>query len=116
MGSDAFKRYMQKLGVSLAQKLIPRLAGMPPDDRLEELLRIMNDLGFQTKVVDDPSGGKKTIVASNCVYHDLAKKHQEICEFDRVLISSLLEKDVEHAECMAKGCATCNFKILKGSE
>jgi DeoR family transcriptional regulator, suf operon transcriptional repressor len=116
MGPDAFTRFMHKLGDSLAQKLLPRLAGLPTRERIAALLQIMDELGFQTKELADPSGNDTVITASNCIYHDLAQQHQEICEFDRTLIAALLESDIEHLECMAKGCATCSFKILKASE
>jgi predicted ArsR family transcriptional regulator len=71
MGSEAFQRYLHKLG-----------------------------------------SNERTIEACNCIYHDLAQKHEEICEFDRTLMSSLLDKDIEHVECLAKGGTVCRFKII----
>ena len=61
---------------------------------------------------DQCGSNERIIEACNCIYHDLAQKHEEICEFDRALITSLLDKDIEHVECMAKGGAVYRFKIL----
>ncbi|MDO9105138.1 MAG: winged helix-turn-helix transcriptional regulator [Methylovulum sp.] len=113
MGSEAFKRYLHKLGTSLSQSLLPQFEGKPNSERMAELLKVMAQLGFQAKAVVDSDDS--SIEACNCIYHELAQKHEEICEFDRALITSLLDKDIDHVECMAKGGAICRFKIIKQS-
>ncbi len=112
MGSEAFQRYLHKLGRSLSENLLSRFKGKQTDERIEELLKIMDDLGFKTRKLTASDNNERAIEACNCIYHDLAQKHEEICEFDRTLMSSLLEKDIEHVECMAKGGAVCRFKII----
>ncbi|SJM94610.1 helix-turn-helix transcriptional regulator [Crenothrix polyspora] len=113
IGSEAFQRYMSKLGDNLSQSYKYRFTGKPADERREELLKIMDDLGFKTgSKTDLDSNDPTTIKAYNCIFHDLAQKHNEICQFDIALMTSLLEKDVELVECMAKGSGACCFKIL----
>jgi predicted ArsR family transcriptional regulator len=80
-------------------------------DRIEELSRVMNDLGFQVKTVRDSETQESELQAFNCIYHDLAQKHHEICEFDLALMSSVLDKEVEQLSCMAKGDCVCRFKV-----
>jgi DeoR family transcriptional regulator, suf operon transcriptional repressor len=113
IGHEAFQRYMHKLGDSLSQSYQYRFAGKKPTERREELLKIMDEMGFKTSsktdsVDDDPT----TIKAYNCIFHDLAQKHNEICKFDIALMTALLEKDVELTECMARGNGVCCFKII----
>jgi DeoR family suf operon transcriptional repressor len=112
MGSEAFQRYLHRLGNNLSQNFLSRFKGKQTDERIEELLKVMDELGFKTKNLKDSDSNERTIEACNCIYHDLAQKHEEICEFDRTLMSSLLDKDIEHVECMAKGGAVCRFKII----
>ena len=112
MGSEAFLRYLHKLGNNLSQSLVSRFIGKQADERIEELLKIMDELGFKTKNAKDSDRNERTIEACNCIYHDLAQKHEEICEFDKTLMSSLVDKDIELVECMAKGGAVCRFKII----
>lgn len=112
MGSEAFQRYLHKLASNLSQSLLPQFIGKQPDERLDALLKVMDSLGFQTKKVTDSDSNEPIIEACNCIYHDLAQKHEEICEFDRTLMSSLLDKDIEQVECMAKGGAVCCFKLI----
>ncbi|MGZ8188205.1 MAG: helix-turn-helix transcriptional regulator [Methylosarcina sp.] len=116
MGQEDFRRYLHQLGLSLSQSLLPRFEGLTTDKRIEELLKVMDSLGFQTQTSEDEKGQPPSIEAFNCVYHDLANKHEEICEFDRALISTLLNKEIDHTECMSKGGAKCCFKIKKKSE
>jgi DeoR family transcriptional regulator, suf operon transcriptional repressor len=113
MGSEAFQRYMHKLGSNLSQSLLPQFNGKKTDERIEELLKVMDGLGFKTRNMTDSGSNERTIEACNCIYHDLAQKHEEICEFDRTLMSSLLDNDIELVECIAKGGAVCRFKIIK---
>ncbi|MDP2097415.1 MAG: HTH domain-containing protein [Methylobacter sp.] len=109
MGAERFKAYMQKLGRNLADKLRERFDGKGLDERVDELVAIMAGLGFQVQVELDAEN--LHIKASNCVYHDLAQQHHEICAFDLALMSSLLDKDVEPLKCMAEGDCHCRFKI-----
>lgn len=111
MGSEAFQRYLHKLAVNLSQTLLPHFDGKQTDERLQELLKVMDGLGFETRNKSDSDSNQESVEACNCIYHDLAQKHEEICEFDRTLISCLLDKKIEHVECMTKGGAVCCFKI-----
>lgn len=113
IGSEAFQRYMYKLGENLSQSYKYRFTGKQADERRTELLKIMDELGFKTdSKLGSTSEEKTTIRAYNCVFHDLAQKHNEICQFDIALMTALLEKDVELSECMAKGSGMCCFKIV----
>ena len=111
IGPERFKAYMQKLGGRLADKLSGKFDGKSLSERVDELALVMTDLGFQVKVGMGPGTEGQNIQAFNCVYHDLAQKHHEICEFDLALMSSLLDKEVEQLSCMAKGDCSCRFRI-----
>ncbi|MDD5578623.1 MAG: HTH domain-containing protein [Methylobacter sp.] len=108
---ERFKGYMQRLAGRLANNLKGKFAGKKLNERIDELVKIMTDLGFQVKTASESEADRPVIQANNCIYHDLAQKHTEICEFDLTLMSSLLEKDVEQLSCMAKGDCNCKFRI-----
>ncbi len=116
MGSEGLKIYLQKLGKSLAQSLLPRFAGKNTEERIVELSTIMEDLGFQVSASDKDTKEHSYIQACNCIYHDIAQKHSEVCELDKALISTLLDKKIELVDCMAKGEHICSFKINKNDE
>jgi predicted ArsR family transcriptional regulator len=112
LGSEAFERYLHKLGSNLSKSLLPQFEGKQTGERIETLVKVMEGLGFNARKIKDFSSNEYAIEANNCIYHDLAQKHEEICEFDRSLMSSLLNKDIDQVECMAKGGAVCHFKII----
>jgi len=112
LGTEAFLRYLHKLGSKLSQSLLPQFEGKQEHERIELLLSVMDGLGFNVRHMTELDSTDQTIEACNCVYHDLAQKHEEICEFDRTLISTLLGKTIDHEECMAKGGAVCRFRII----
>ncbi len=113
MGSEALKVYLQKLGDTLAQSLIPKFEGKSTEERITELATIMEDLGFQLTEKQQSTETHHYLEACNCIYHDLAQKHHEVCELDKTLISTLLNKNIELVNCMAKGGHNCRFKIEK---
>jgi len=110
-GEEALKTYLQSLGSTLAQSLLPRFEGKQTEQRIAELIVIMEDLGFNVSSTKDLGDNHHYISACNCIYHDLAQKHSEVCELDKTLISTLLNKDIELIECMAKGEHSCRFKV-----
>jgi DeoR family transcriptional regulator, suf operon transcriptional repressor len=111
MGSDQFVRYMRRLGKKVADSLEKRMAGIDEEQQLNELVKIMNELGYKAKAQTDCQDGLKRLYADNCVYHDLAQKHQQICKFDVSIMSSLLNKTVQLTDCMARGDCQCRFVI-----
>lgn len=110
LGSKHFQDYMQRLGSSLSATLKPQFEGKDLNERIDELVKTMKNLGFQASIAN-VNNDQHQIKACNCVYHDLAQKHQEICEFDIALMTSLLDRKVELVACMAKGDHCCQFKV-----
>jgi len=111
MSAEDFQGYMHRLGIKLANNLRSQFEGKNLNDRMDELLLIMTNLGFQVTTDFESETGKSIIRANNCIYHDLAQKHNEICAFDLALMSSLLDKEVKQLSCMAKGDCACHFRI-----
>ncbi|TRW94434.1 helix-turn-helix transcriptional regulator [Candidatus Methylobacter oryzae] len=111
IGPERFKAYMQKLGGKLADKLQGRFEGKDLHERVDELATVMAGLGFHVKVDREPEAEGLNMQAYNCIYHDLAQEHHDVCEFDVALMSALLDKQVEQLSCMAKGDCNCSFRI-----
>ncbi len=109
MGEESFRLYLSRLGKKLAQKILEDFVDQNTENRLNHLIETMVNLGFQAKSAH--KNGQLNIEACNCIYHDIAQQHSEICEFDKSLISTLLDKNIELTECMAKGGHICRFGI-----
>ncbi len=108
MGGEALAQFMSRLGSKVADSLAAQFKDQNIAEKVQTLSAILHNLGYQATV--EKHDGAMTINAVNCVFHDLAQEHTELCEFDRSLIRTLLDNPVEQIECMAKqGCA-CRFK------
>ncbi|HEY8539755.1 MAG TPA: transcriptional regulator [Steroidobacteraceae bacterium] len=81
-------------------------------ENIERLSEVMDELGYDARVGKD-IGGAPTLEADNCVFHELAMKHPEICHFDLALLSGYTGSKVELHECMARGGHVCRFRFQK---
>lgn len=108
MGGEALEKMMWNMGVKLAESLAPQFSHKNPQQKLEALVELMQSLGYHAEL--EQIDGRPSVKAVNCVYHDLAKQYPELCQFDRALISILLERPIEQTACMAKQDCACRFK------
>jgi DeoR family suf operon transcriptional repressor len=109
LGQDGLTRFTRELAAAVAAGLAPRLEGKGPRERIEEVARIMNELGYDARVVAE--GTTPCIVASNCVYHHLAREFREVCEFDLGLLEHLTGARAGHTECMVREGKVCRFPL-----
>lgn len=72
--------------------------------------RLMDELGYDARTGPDLAGAP-TIEADNCVFHELAMKNPEVCQFDLSLLSGLTGSKVDLDECMARGGHVCRFRF-----
>jgi predicted ArsR family transcriptional regulator len=112
-GSEGLSLWLRDIAETIAKSLAPRLDGKTGSARLGEVVRIMDELTFEAKAAETEDA--PAIEASNCVYHELAVSHPEICQFDIALIARLTGQDVEHTECMVRGGGVCRFKLSGGA-
>lgn len=110
LGTEGLQGKMNEIAKTLAQNLKPKLNGMSLTEKISEVSRIMQKLGFETEVIEGDD--LPLIVAHNCVYHHLAKEFEEVCQLDRALLESLLESEINHEECIVRGGDVCKFKIM----
>lgn len=109
-GGDALRKRLGVMGVKVANQLRAQHPALRSRaDRVLKLAELMEQLGYNTAgtTVLDPT----VISADNCVFHDLALKDPEVCQFDLALLSTFTESRVDHQECMAKGGHVCRFKF-----
>ena len=113
VGEEQVSRFMYDLGVKLSAGLIPRLVGKNRAERVDEIVKIMNETGFAARVTSPGKGEKlPRIECKNCVFHDLSKDYTEVCQFDLGFLSGLMGAPIEHQECMQRGGQACRFRFL----
>jgi predicted ArsR family transcriptional regulator len=112
VGEEQVSQYMYDLGVNLSAGLIPRLVGLNRTERIDEIVKIMNETGFVAQTITGANGEKlPRVQCKNCVYHDLSKDYPEVCRFDIGFLAGLMGAAVEHLSCMQRGGDACRFKF-----
>ena len=110
LGSEGLISFLRALAADVGRQLRPRMEGKDRDQQIGEVHAILNELGYDAKVIPPASRELPMISAHNCVYHKLAAKHPEVCQFDLALLEVLLENHTaSQAECMVKGGTACRF-------
>jgi predicted ArsR family transcriptional regulator len=114
-GNAGLEDFMHRLGVRTANSLLPQVEGKTEAEKIDFLINTMQGMGYEAGVAPQTQtdGEEPLINACNCVYHTIAMKYEQVCEFDRALISTVLGKEVEQTQCMAKGKHTCQFLLHK---
>lgn len=85
------------------------------DEKVQKMSEIMEQLGYNIRSTAGAEGAT-VIEADNCVFHDLAMKNPDICQFDLALLSTFTDSSVDHQECMAKGGNMCRFKFCAAAK
>ena len=77
-------------------------------NKVQALSELMDDLGYDARTAQDAA---PTIEADNCVFHELAMRNPEVCQFDLALLSGYTGAKAELTECMARGGHVCRFRF-----
>ena len=115
-GVAGLREKLGTMGVGVAQQLLSQNSVLKTrEQKVEKLSEVMEELGYNTRSFAVNSDAL-TIEADNCIFHNLAMKNPEICQFDLALLSTFMDSTVNHEECMAKGGNVCRFKFKDKDE
>jgi len=110
-GADGLRERMSAMGAAVGQQLRQQYFGLENEQqRIEKLSEVMGQLGYNTRSVK-VADGNSTIEADNCIFHNLAVKNPEVCDFDLTLMSTFTDRKIDHQECMARGGNVCRFNF-----
>jgi len=108
-GADGAKDAMIRLGEQVAASSSAEITATEFNAKLEQVVGLMQQLGYAATIESDSDDEQAMIRANNCVFHELAQEHNEVCQFDISLLSKLLDKPVRQKSCMALGDDYCRF-------
>lgn len=114
LGPEQARDRLATLGARIGAQLSAQYPGLGSrSEKIQKLSALMEDLGYSTRV-ESPGDGKRIplIEADNCVFHELALKDPDVCQFDLALLSTFTDSKVDHVECMARGGNVCRFKFV----
>ena len=110
-GGAGLRKRLVEMGTAVGEQLRAQHAGADTRQRkVAALAQVMDQLGYNARATA-ASDKSPVVEADNCVFHELAMKNPEICQFDLAMMGALTESKVDHQECMARGGNICRFKF-----
>lgn len=116
IGSDGLSERLSEMGTRIGNQLKMQHPGLVTrEEKVQKLSQLLTEIGYNVRQLED-NLDRTIIDAENCVFHDLAMKNPDICQFDLALTSTFTDSKVDHQECMAKQDNICRFKFLPKSK
>ena len=106
LGAEGAAEKLAQMGRNVGEKVRAEFSGSE-DARIAALAETMAEIGYEASA----KPGATEIEAQNCVFHQLAAKHPQVCRFDLGLLAAASGKSVEHSACMVRGDAKCCFRF-----
>ena len=113
LGAEAVGRIMKDLARKVAGSMEARFKDKPSLELLNELTKVLNELGYRAYLKQSDLRKGAVIEANNCVYHSVAKEHPELCQFDVQFLKEASGLSVKLESCIARGGASCRFCLKK---
>lgn len=82
---------------------------LPLEKRLDYLVALLSEEGFLSTWEQTPDGYR--LVEYSCPYLSIGSTHGEVCNFDKQLMSGILQLEVQQHSCMLQGSNCCQFTI-----
>ena len=114
-GPDGLGNRLTEIGTRIGNQLKMQHPELKTrEEKVQKLSQIMTEMGYSVRQLEDKE--PTVIDAENCVFHELAMKNPDICQFDLALVSSFTDSTIDHQECMARHDNICRFKFLPKSK
>lgn len=112
---DVFAARRRQAESMLRTRLAASLpAGAPLADRVRELARLQDDLGYLAEAIVDGDGLR--LVQHNCAVNDVARANPAACRAELELFRGILDADVVRERHIAGGDRCCEYRVFPAGE
>jgi predicted ArsR family transcriptional regulator len=94
---------------TMAADVARRLDGLPLKQRLERMVELLAEEGFEAQV--EQQDRQILIRETSCPYFRIGRKHPEVCTVDQSFIATALSLPVERVTCLLEGADLCTFAV-----
>lgn len=109
-GTAAVQEMLGAMGAQLGADAAARIGAATNAEEATRLLAEQLDvLGYEARTVT--AGDHDEVEAWNCVFHNLAKTHPDVCRFDIAFMSAATGRPVQRTQCMLHGSPACRFRL-----
>ena len=109
-GDDLKMQVLKKVGQLLANHYLPRITAKNPEDRLKQLMELMNEEGSLVEVRE--VNGDLVLLRRSCPFISMVDEERAICTVDQDVMSHVVGKQVRRSACRHDGAPCCTFEIV----
>lgn len=106
----AAERLFTSLGERIAEEHAAELEGLPVEERLDAVVRMMSAEGFVVCWTAE-SDGSYLVQEIACPFETLGEVHRDVCCMDQRLLQVALKADVVRERWRLEGDSSCAFRI-----
>lgn len=110
-GKAGVQALLASVGRELGAAAASRVAEESDGEVAARLAEQLDAIGYEASTVQ--RDGETQVEAYNCVFHQLAKAHPDICRFDLAFMEAATGRPIQHMECLLRGGHACRFRIGK---
>lgn len=103
------KGLLQRIAIGLAASYQGQVEGDTTAERMASISKLfaIRDIPFS---VEQDGKGLPVLQAHDCPYPELAEGDRGVCELEQMVMSILLEQDIELSQCRLDGATCCQFE------
>ncbi len=111
-GEGAVLKVLDARNVEIAQRLKAELpTGLPLAERMERLVGILNEMGFDAVAEPDAATGGWVLTQRNCPNLTVARQYAQLCASELSLYGEVLDVPVTRETRIACGQGACRYRI-----
>lgn len=114
LGENGISDVFQNIANRLANEAPVAKPNQTFEERLDEVIEFLTARGFA--VCWEAKEDGYFIHAHSCPYRQVVKGHQEVCQLDKKIISSMLSTVPTRVACLTTGDEYCTYRVSKPIE
>lgn len=110
-GDELVQLILPRVARSMAEHYRPRIHGRTPNERLKEMLRLLDEEGGIVEVQQDQDG-QLVLYRRSCPFFSMFdERTKAVCCIDQEMISEVVGAPVRRTSCRHDGAPCCAFEI-----
>ncbi len=107
---EVVEQLFRDMAANMASEMSAQIEGLPMAQRVDRLLQLLSDQGFEARAEVDKQGDYR-VTELNCPYYRISLRHPEVCTIDAEIISQALDASVHRQSCILSGDRNCTFSV-----
>lgn len=107
---EVVEQLFRDMASTMASEMTSQIEGLPIQQRVDRLLLLLSEHGFEAQAEVDPQGDYR-VTELNCPYYRISLRHPEVCTIDAAIISQALAASVHRQSCILTGDRSCTFSV-----